>query len=70
MYMETKTLSFGKHTGKTFQEIKATDISYCNWVLKQSNTRGSMKEFQDWLKQNARKVTCEACNGTGISHSM
>ena len=34
------------------------------------NTRGSMKEFQDWLKQNARKATCEACNGTGIGHTM
>jgi 2-hydroxy-3-keto-5-methylthiopentenyl-1-phosphate phosphatase len=70
MDLAKKTLSFGKHMGKSFEDIKSTDISYCNWVLKQMNTRGSMKEFQDWLKQNARKATCEACNGTGIGHTM
>jgi hypothetical protein len=63
-------LPFGKHAGRTFEEIKQSDISYCNWVLKQSIVRGAMQEFQTWLKQHARKVTCEACNGTGIGHTM
>ena len=68
--METQTLTFGKHAGKTFQDIRHIDVSYCNWVLKQTGTRGVMKEFQDWLKRKSKKVTCEACNGTGIGHTM
>jgi hypothetical protein len=68
--MDTPTLTFGKHAGKTFEHIRDTDISYCNWALKQTGTRGVMKAFQDWLKQASKKVTCEACNGTGIGHTM
>jgi len=65
-----KVLQFGKHSGKTYDEIRRSDISYCNWVLKQQDTRGSMKDLQDWLKGMAKKVTCEACNGSGFGHSM
>ena len=63
-------LSMGKHAGKSFQEVKATDIAYCNWVLRQMGTTGRMKEFQNWLKANSKKTTCEACNGTGLWHTM
>ncbi len=63
-------LPFGKHANKPYEEIMKNDISYCNWVLKQPNTRGGMKAFQDWLKGRAKRVTCEACNGTGLGHLM
>ena len=66
----SKTLPFGKHSGKTYEEIKSTDISYCNWVLKQTETRGHMKNFQDYLKNVSKRVTCEACNGSGLAHHM
>jgi hypothetical protein len=59
-------ISFGKHQGKTYELVRNTDVSYCNWTLKQMNTRGKMLEFQRWLRGNARKVTCECCNGTGL----
>jgi hypothetical protein len=65
-----KVIQFGKHSGKTYDEIRRSDISYCNWVLKQQDTRGSMKDLQDWLKSMAKKVTCEACNGSGLGHTM
>ena len=65
-----KTLTFGKYTGKSYEEIKSTDISYCNWVLKQSNTRGAMKDFQEFLKNHAKRITCEKCNGSGLGHMM
>jgi len=65
-----KTLQFGKHSGKTYDAIKSMDISYCNWVLKQFQTRGSMKDFQDWLKTHSKPATCEACNGSGLGHTM
>ena len=48
--METpsgKVITFGKHSGKSYEEIKSNDISYCNWVLKQYQTTGGMKDFQE-----------------------
>lgn len=65
-----KLVTFGKYTGKSYEEIKTNDVSYCNWVLKQCNTRGAMKDFQEWLKLNAKRITCEKCNGTGMGHMM
>ena len=67
---ETMILPFGKHQGKTYEYIKQTDVSYCNWVLSQGRARGDMKLFQDWLKTVAKKITCEHCNGTGMGHMM
>ena len=29
-----------------------------------------MKDFQEWLKLNAKRITCEKCNGTGMGHMM
>lgn len=65
-----KVLTFGKHRDKSFEEIVRTDISYCNWALKQTETRGVMKEFQEWLRLRAKKVSCEACNGSGHGYAM
>lgn len=67
---ETIILPFGKHKGKTYEYIKQTDISYCNWVLTKGKVTGDMKVFQDWLKTVAKNVTCEHCNGTGMGHMM
>ena len=58
-------ITFGKHNGKTYEFVKATDVAYCNWALKQMNVGGRMLHFQTWLRRNARKVTCECCNGSG-----
>jgi hypothetical protein len=63
-------LSFGKYRDNTYEEVKSSDISYCNWVLKQANTRGPMKDFQEWLKLHAKRITCEKCNGSGLGHMM
>jgi hypothetical protein len=66
--MESKpnTVTFGKYDGKSYDEVKHTDIAYCNWVLKQTEIRGRMKLFQDWLKKTSTKrATCEMCNGSG-----
>jgi hypothetical protein len=70
MERSTKNLAFGKHAGKDYQEIKRTDVAYCNWILKQINVKGSMRDFQLYLKEGSRVVTCEACNGSGVGHSL
>jgi hypothetical protein len=70
MNTDSSLLPFGKHKGKTFEEIRRSDISYCNWVLQQDKTRGDMKIFQDWLKTVSKKITCQHCNGSGLGHMM
>ncbi|CAK0907504.1 unnamed protein product [Prorocentrum cordatum] len=44
------TLSFGKHRGKTFEEVATTDAGYCKWVLAIDGPKGAMAEFQGFLK--------------------
>ena len=63
-------LTFGRHIGKSFEEIKKTDVSYCNWALKQVKPNGRMKEFQTWLQGVSHFATCERCNGSGKVHIM
>ena len=70
MDSSSNTMPFGKYSGKTYEEIRQADISYCNWVLKQYEARGKMLEFQKWLKSVSKKATCEVCNGTGVGHIM
>ena len=63
----TTLISFGKYTGLKYEEVKRTDVAYCNWILKQTETTGRMKDFQRWLKENSKNVaTCERCNGCGV----
>lgn len=63
-------LTFGKYSGKTFEEIKKIDISYCNWALKQTKPNGRLKEFQNYLQGVSNLATCERCNGSGKVHVM
>jgi hypothetical protein len=66
MDQPNNVISFGKHNGKSYELLKKTDVAYCNWVLKQMNVGSKMLHFQEWLKKNTRKVTCECCNGSGL----
>ena len=43
-------LSFGKHRGKSFAEVKRIDSDYCRWVLAQADPGYLMKPFYDYLK--------------------
>ncbi len=62
--------TFGKHTGKTYEFVRQTDVAYCNWALKQINANGKMLHFQSWLRAQSRMVTCECCNGTGLVYAV
>jgi glutaredoxin-related protein len=61
----TTVLTFGKYTGNTYEQVRREDVSYCNWILKKTDVKGKLKEFQNWIKLNSTKVTCEMCNGSG-----
>ena len=63
-------LTLGRHIGKTYEQIKETDVSYCNWVLKQVKPGGGLKDFQNWLQGVSHFATCERCNGSGKVHIM
>mmetsp|Transcript_12532 Transcript_12532/g.28268 ORF Transcript_12532/g.28268 Transcript_12532/m.28268 type:complete len:742 (+) Transcript_12532:77-2302(+) len=45
-----KTLAFGKHKGKTFEEVANDDKGYCQWVLKLQDASGNMKDFIDFVR--------------------
>jgi len=69
MESSNAVISFGKYNGRTYEEVRSIDVAYCNWILKQMETTGRMKAFQNWLKQNSKNVaTCEMCNGCGTVH--
>uniref|UniRef100_A0A0G4HWM8 Uncharacterized protein n=1 Tax=Chromera velia CCMP2878 TaxID=1169474 RepID=A0A0G4HWM8_9ALVE len=40
----------GKHAGKTFASVYASDRGYVDWVLGLSDTRGWMREFQEFAR--------------------
>lgn len=63
-------LTFGKHTGKTYDFVRQNDVAYCNWVLKQMNVNNKMLHFQTYLRAQGRMVTCECCNGTGFVYAV
>jgi len=69
-YNNTPILNVGKHTGKSYDFILQNDVSFCNWVLKQINASKSLFHFQQWLKTKTKKVTCECCNGTGLTDQI
>ncbi len=49
-------LSFGKHSGKSFDDVLKCDRSYCLFILKQKTKKGNFKQFQDFLKINIDKI--------------
>merc|ERR1712039_865439 len=52
-------VSFGKYKGREFQEVWSEDPSYCQWVLKQQDSKSpeedrpseSMQAFLDYVRQ-------------------
>lgn len=66
MNTDGNVITFGKYNGMSYQDVRQLDTAYCNWILKQLEVKGRMKDFQLWLKNNTiNKATCEMCNGCG-----
>jgi len=42
--------AFGKHKGKTFEEVAKADPSYCTWARKTENPSGALKDFIEFLE--------------------
>jgi len=53
----SKKLSFGKHMGKTYEEVANQQKPYCDWVLKSvaegSNRNPQVTEFAQYIKSRA-----------------
>mgnify|MGYP006433336443 CR=1 FL=1 len=43
-------MKFGKHKGRTLQDVKDNEPGYASWVLKQEGSSGQLKEFQDFCR--------------------
>ena len=46
---EDPLFTFGKHRGDSFNDVLATDQSYCYFALDQHEPTGGMLDFQQWL---------------------
>jgi hypothetical protein len=57
-------IKFGRHQGKLYSEVIATDMEYCRWVVMQkSSTNVGLLEFQQYLKEaNAIPCPIGQCN--------
>ena len=42
--------TFGKHVGKSFEQVATSDTNYCRWVLTIEGPRGGLADFQNFLK--------------------
>jgi hypothetical protein len=42
--------AFGKHQGKTFQQVAESEPGYCKWALKQAEPGGALKDFVAFLR--------------------
>jgi len=45
-------MTFGKHAGRTFGEVKRLDPGYCSWVLRQERL-GALTHFARFLRASA-----------------
>lgn len=45
-----KKITFGKHNGRSYEEMVEKEKGYCVWVLSQESPSGPMKDFKEWLK--------------------
>jgi len=43
-------ITFGKHRGRTYDDMLAKESGYCAWVRSQVAASAPLKEFQEWLK--------------------
>jgi len=50
----TALIDFGKHSGRTYADVEASEPSYCAWVQGLVNPNGSLQAFADYL--SARSV--------------
>lgn len=57
-----QTLTFGKHDGKTFEQVRSEDPGYCDWARSKSEPSGDLRNFVEWL----RRVDGDRCEGTRI----
>jgi len=45
-----ETVSGGKHSGKSYEEVFTDDPAYCEWVLKNSKDNMPSGSFADWIR--------------------
>jgi uncharacterized protein (DUF3820 family) len=54
--MDDQTLPFGKHKGRTYADIYENEPRYVAWCVKQEETRGAMKAFQEYCQGKGEEI--------------
>lgn len=60
-----KIIDFGKHKGKSHEEVCGEDPDYCSWALEVAQPKGALAKFVTWLK-GKRGLEGVPRNGCGI----
>ena len=47
-----RTIRFGKHEGRTFEDVRASEPQYVEFCYRQAKPSPAMKEFIDWMNAN------------------
>eukprot|EP00931_Biecheleriopsis_adriatica_P063530 TRINITY_DN38492_c0_g2_i1.p1 TRINITY_DN38492_c0_g2~~TRINITY_DN38492_c0_g2_i1.p1 ORF type:complete len:750 (-),score=183.32 TRINITY_DN38492_c0_g2_i1:155-2404(-) len=50
------TFKFGKHRGRTFEEVADSEASYCDWALRTENPSGALQDFVAFLRGRESKA--------------
>mmetsp|Transcript_67201 Transcript_67201/g.160999 ORF Transcript_67201/g.160999 Transcript_67201/m.160999 type:complete len:447 (-) Transcript_67201:119-1459(-) len=69
--MGSEVLRFGKHKGKTFQEVAAEDSSYCSFVLRSKEESGNQNllRFAQYLEAHQGQPQSQLPGGSGGGRS-
>mmetsp|Transcript_46029 Transcript_46029/g.133389 ORF Transcript_46029/g.133389 Transcript_46029/m.133389 type:complete len:270 (-) Transcript_46029:120-929(-) len=52
-------LSFGRHQGSTYSEVRRQEPGYVRWALSVPNPGGSLRRFASWLRRSARQAASD-----------
>eukprot|EP00408_Alexandrium_pacificum_P025721 CAMPEP_0171195544 /NCGR_PEP_ID=MMETSP0790-20130122/21450_1 /TAXON_ID=2925 /ORGANISM="Alexandrium catenella, Strain OF101" /LENGTH=261 /DNA_ID=CAMNT_0011660757 /DNA_START=1 /DNA_END=786 /DNA_ORIENTATION=+ len=60
--LASKQITFGRHAGKSYEEVRRTEPGYCRWALSQERPGGALAPFVRYLRLTSAQQ--EAAPGT------
>lgn len=57
------TFAFGKHKGRSFEEVAREDAGYAEWALRMDSPSGALKDFVEFLKRQGMQAKAPQWKG-------
>jgi len=55
-----RIIAFGKHEGRSFNDVWLNEPNYCEWALKKSWPQGGLRDFVEFLRQQPARPSSSA----------